>query len=319
MISIARDSSTRSSASRSASSTTTNWPFVTSQPLTISSGPTSRSCMRAPALLPDRGQALAVQRAERDVRLPRSRFGRRREADRDIDQSEADRAVPHRPHTSSQCSGTDVIRPRPRLPFRSTMAAAWPRAPPRSPTRPFLCGRGRSDGSGATRSRSDGRRLRTSSRPTTGGARSPGPRPRRPSTSWRTACSRSASARATPSRFSRRRGSSGRCSTSRSALVGAVGAAIYASSSPNDCVYVLEHSDAVGVLAEDEAQRAKLEGVEVEPRPRRSPTSTRSASAAGRSPPSTRTRSHGPRRRSARRTSSPSSTPRARPGRRRPA
>src|SRR5580765_1714385 len=43
-MSIVRESSCRSSASRSASSTTTNWPFATSQPLTSSSGPTSRSC-----------------------------------------------------------------------------------------------------------------------------------------------------------------------------------------------------------------------------------------------------------------------------------
>ena len=47
------------------------------------------------------------------------------------------------------------------------------------------------------------------------------------------------------------------------ARVGAVGAAIYANSSPNDCRYVLEHSDAVGVLVEDEAQRAKISDVEL--------------------------------------------------------
>jgi long-chain acyl-CoA synthetase len=41
-------------------------------------------------------------------------------------------------------------------------------------------------------------------------------------------------------------------------LVGAVGAAIYANSSPKDCRYVLEHSDAVGALVEDEDQRAKI-------------------------------------------------------------
>ena len=40
--------------------------------------------------------------------------------------------------------------------------------------------------------------------------------------------------------------------------IGAVGAAIYANSSPKDCSYVLEHSDAVGVLVEDEEQRAKI-------------------------------------------------------------
>jgi long-chain acyl-CoA synthetase len=42
------------------------------------------------------------------------------------------------------------------------------------------------------------------------------------------------------------------------ARIGAVGAAIYANGSPADCRYVLEHSDAVGVLVEDEEQRAKV-------------------------------------------------------------
>ena len=41
--------------------------------------------------------------------------------------------------------------------------------------------------------------------------------------------------------------------------VGAVGAAVYANSSPADVRYVLEHSEAVGVLCEDDAQRAKVE------------------------------------------------------------
>ena len=45
------------------------------------------------------------------------------------------------------------------------------------------------------------------------------------------------------------------------ALVGAVGAPIYASSSARDVQYLLEHSDAVGVLAEDDAQRAKVDGM----------------------------------------------------------
>jgi long-chain acyl-CoA synthetase len=42
------------------------------------------------------------------------------------------------------------------------------------------------------------------------------------------------------------------------ALIGAVGAAIYANGSPADCRYVLEHSDAVGVLVEDDEQRDKV-------------------------------------------------------------
>jgi long-chain acyl-CoA synthetase len=46
-------------------------------------------------------------------------------------------------------------------------------------------------------------------------------------------------------------------------LIGAVGAPIYMNSSPKDCAYVLAHSDAVGVLCEDEEQRAKVRGVEL--------------------------------------------------------
>jgi long-chain acyl-CoA synthetase len=44
------------------------------------------------------------------------------------------------------------------------------------------------------------------------------------------------------------------------ALVGGVGAPIYSSSSARDVQYVLDHSDAIGVLVEDDEQRAKVEG-----------------------------------------------------------
>jgi long-chain acyl-CoA synthetase len=44
-------------------------------------------------------------------------------------------------------------------------------------------------------------------------------------------------------------------------LIGAVGAAIYPVGSPKDCCYVLEHSDAVGALVEDESQREKVAGL----------------------------------------------------------
>ena len=47
-------------------------------------------------------------------------------------------------------------------------------------------------------------------------------------------------------------------------LVGAVGAPIYANSSARDTQYVLEHSDAVGALVEDDEQRAKVEGLPLE-------------------------------------------------------
>jgi long-chain acyl-CoA synthetase len=43
-------------------------------------------------------------------------------------------------------------------------------------------------------------------------------------------------------------------------LVGAVGAPIYSSSSARDVQYVLQHSEAVGVLVEDDDQGAKVEG-----------------------------------------------------------
>jgi long-chain acyl-CoA synthetase len=45
------------------------------------------------------------------------------------------------------------------------------------------------------------------------------------------------------------------------ALVGGVTAPVYANSSPEDCRYVLAHSDAVGVLVEDGAQLEKIEAV----------------------------------------------------------
>jgi long-chain acyl-CoA synthetase len=47
-------------------------------------------------------------------------------------------------------------------------------------------------------------------------------------------------------------------------LIGAVGAPIYANSSSKDCAYVIEHSEAVGILCEDDTQRGKLNGIELE-------------------------------------------------------
>jgi long-chain acyl-CoA synthetase len=45
------------------------------------------------------------------------------------------------------------------------------------------------------------------------------------------------------------------------ARIGAVGAAVYANSSPKDACYVLEHSDAIGVLVDDEVQLEKVAGL----------------------------------------------------------
>jgi len=46
------------------------------------------------------------------------------------------------------------------------------------------------------------------------------------------------------------------------ALVGAVSAGIYPNSSPGDVRYIVEHSESVGVLVENEEQRMKLEGTD---------------------------------------------------------
>ena len=44
-------------------------------------------------------------------------------------------------------------------------------------------------------------------------------------------------------------------------LIGAIGAPVYANSSPQDAAYVIGHSDAVGVLVEDDEQRSKIDEV----------------------------------------------------------
>ncbi|HEU5212636.1 MAG TPA: long-chain fatty acid--CoA ligase [Gaiellaceae bacterium] len=46
-------------------------------------------------------------------------------------------------------------------------------------------------------------------------------------------------------------------------LIGAIGAAVYPSSSTQDAVYIVEHSESVGAFCEDEEQLAKLASVEL--------------------------------------------------------
>ena len=103
------------------------------------------------------------------------------------------------------------------------------------------------------------------------------------------------------------------------ALVGAVGAPIYASSSRHDVLYLLEDSGAVGVLVEDDEQRAKVEGsgvAHVLAFADLDGLRERGRAYAAEQPG----RPRRPRRLDRRATtSSPSSTPRARPGRRRAA
>src|SRR5207237_3846813 len=48
------------------------------------------------------------------------------------------------------------------------------------------------------------------------------------------------------------------------ARIGAVTAPIYMNSSAKDAQYVIEHSEAIGILCEDEAQRAKVAGLTTE-------------------------------------------------------
>ena len=48
------------------------------------------------------------------------------------------------------------------------------------------------------------------------------------------------------------------------ALIGAIGAPIYPNSSPRDCAYVVEHSEAVGILCEDDGQRQMVESLALE-------------------------------------------------------
>ena len=106
-------------------------------------------------------------------------------------------------------------------------------------------------------------------------------------------------------------------------LIGAIGAPVYPNSSPNDCAYMVGHSELVGVLAENDEQLAKVKrhraeltrlshGLtfadlqELEAHGRE--FAAAHPDALDEAPP-----------RSARRTSSPTSTPRERPGPRRAA
>ena len=84
------------------------------------------------------------------------------------------------------------------------------------------------------------------------------------------------------------------------ALVGGVTAPIYANSSPEDCRYVLSHSDAVGVLVEDddaagEGRSRARRAAGPAPRPDVRRRSRSWPSEAGRTRPSTPTRSPTPR------------------------
>ena len=98
MMSIDRDSSVRSIASRSASSTTTNSPFDDLPAPDDLVRPDLAVVRGAPALLLDRRQALAVELAEADVALARRGLRGQGQSHRDADQAERDGSVPDRAH-----------------------------------------------------------------------------------------------------------------------------------------------------------------------------------------------------------------------------
>ena len=103
------------------------------------------------------------------------------------------------------------------------------------------------------------------------------------------------------------------------ALVGGVTAPIYVNSSARDAAYVVEHSEAIGILCEDDEQRAKVDGVGLEhvlTFADLDELRARGREHADNDPARSRARGGGDRRA---RTSTRTSTRPARPGRRRPA
>ena len=157
----------------------------------------------------------------------------------------------------------------------------------------------------------------------------PGAR-RRSSRSSRSASRRSASSAATRSRSSPTPAPSGPTRTSRSSAPARPSCPIYQTNSPEECQYVLDHSEAKAVILEDAEQLEKIRKVRdqlPEPRARdldgadrrRRRDQLRRAARAGPRAAPTRTSSSRVAVGRAARTSPPTSTPPARPARRRAA
>ena len=254
-ISIERESSCPSNASSSASSTTTYWPFDASQPLTISSGPTSRSCLghQRFCLIGVRHSRCRSRNETSDWRAAGFVAG----------------ASPTGMLTSPKLSDPfQVVRMTPRSiegpdPHSRPGFAVPARERPEPGFARFPLVSDRSHdrhGSGATPSRRSMPVRRTSSSTTTTGTRFPGPRPQSASRTSRTGCSRAACARVTRSRSLARTTLDWALFDFALAQVGAVGAPVYANNSPQDVAYVLDHSESVGVLCEDAEQRREGRG-----------------------------------------------------------
>src|SRR2546428_818323 len=244
-MSIAREVSCWAMASRSDSSTITNWPFETSQPFTISSFETSRSCVghQRFCLIGVLHSRWRVRKETSDERA----FG--------VVAGASPTGIVTRPKLRDpfqivrmgpprKCSGTGRFRREYGLPFLRTIAAV---------SRGRTIGRLWRDAVGAGRSNpaylvesADGWR----------------------EVSWEEAGRAVDEIADGLLSLGVRKGDSFGILAQTTlewslfdyalALIGAVGAAIYANSSPNDCRYVLEHSDAGGVLVEDAGQRATI-------------------------------------------------------------
>ena len=166
-------------------------------------------------------------------------------------------ALPERPRIqSSRFRGVEA------LPGPEARRNRWrPRRPrPRAPRRP---GRRRSrtccpwpSRSTPTRSPSGTRTSRRAS-----GSTSPTPSWARSSRRSRSACRSSASTAATRSGSSPTRGPSGPTPTSRILCAGATVVPIYQTNSPEECHYVLDHSESMAVILEDQSQLDKIRKV----------------------------------------------------------
>ena len=200
-----------------------------------------------PALLLDRGLAFAVQKPERNVRLAGCRLRRGREPDGDADETEAQGTVPGGAHDSSLIG--DLTHSCPDSAFlhlyisravtaNRTIARLWRDAVAKQ----------RSGTAYLTLDADDWRPV-----------------------TWAEAATRVENmANGLLARGVRKGeafGTLARTTLEWSlfdfalAQVGAVGAPVYANSSPRDVLYILDHSESIGVLCEDAAQRAKVEEV----------------------------------------------------------
>ena len=294
----------------------TNSPFATSQPLTISSGPTSRSCVGHQRFCRigvrhsrcscrnDTSEARAfgdVASARPTGMLTRPKL------------SEPFQIVRMRTSIVRGTASLRLVAPR-FLHYASSRGAGRERRAPRASLRR----RERSAACGSTPSPRTARRLRTSSSATAAGSRCRGTTRRETVDELANGLLAAASARETRSRSSARRRSSGRCSTSRSPSSARSALRSTRTARPRTRSTSSTHSEAVAALCEDEEQRAKIEPLELAARLDVRASSTNCASADARY--ATRASRCAPRggcEPSARTTSSRTSTRRARPARRR--